>query len=247
MHLSLGRPGRRTGGAPIAIDRDGEARGNLRPLRSARDASPRSAGTSSHGTRMHLGRGIETISGNGDPANKDDPAIRISTRVPEPHMGRAARNCIAVSLVSRACHPVRCTRFPDWSDTDQTEGRMCMIRVAIMSIVFTAPQRVTHRRAPTRLPRRQDDSRVRARTLLSRTFPSPFATFSPSARTRDTRGRDNDRVISNRELYRCLSPPGASSPSHLRQFRTLAFNGNSIKHLLHILIFNAGYLCVTGS
>lgn len=42
-------------------------------------------------------------------------------RVPEPHMGRAARNCFAVSLVSRACHPVRCTHFPDWSDTDQTE------------------------------------------------------------------------------------------------------------------------------
>lgn len=68
-------------------------------------------------------------------ASKDDPTARISTRVPEPHMGRAARNCIAVSLVSRAFHPVRCTRFPDWSDTDQTEGRMCMIRVAIMSIV----------------------------------------------------------------------------------------------------------------
>lgn len=50
----------------------------------------------------------------------------LLTRVPEPHMGRAARNCIAVLLVSRAFHPVRCTRFPDWLDTDQTEGCGCV-------------------------------------------------------------------------------------------------------------------------
>lgn len=35
-------------------------------------------------------------------------------KVPEPHVGRAALNFIAVSLLSRALHPVGGSHFPDW-------------------------------------------------------------------------------------------------------------------------------------